>query len=140
MIFSSGACAGNVMSHEHDEDLLAAVCTAQKFLSKNGYFDHPPQVDNAALDLEIWDAIKFEQQGKIDFESLISSRRGQFTNKLFGAYKLDDLYVVTYKVRGQFRCVHVFEDLQFVQLVDATCKPTGNIVRFETGSLPASCM
>ncbi len=117
-------------------ELETAACASQDFLRGNGYLDEAPTLRRERIQLELWDRVTYEKQGRIDWDSLLASRRGRFAGKLRGVKKDREDYVVVYRSEKDFACVRVSSDLKSIHVSEAPCKPAARtLLSIQEGDL-----
>lgn len=117
-------------THDHSPlttSSLRAVCASQEYLRANGYLDHRPQ-DPSQIELELWDRIRYEADGKLDWSSLLNDRYRTYSEKLYGVTRSGEDFIVLYRFGSDFSCVRVSPNLD-VHLHEAQCKPSLRGVR-----------
>jgi len=101
---------------------MRAVCASQGYLRANGYLDYRPE-EVSQIQLELWDRIRYETDGQMDWSSLLNDRHRTYSEKLYGVTKQDQDFLVLYRLEFNFSCVRVSPDLD-VHLHEAPCRPS----------------
>lgn len=109
--------------------IKSAICSAENFLSKNGYLNQLPMSAEGTVDLEMWDNINYEKDGIFDWRRLLTDRAGTFTGRLYGAKINDDEHLIFYKLEESFRCVSVDLKRNKSSLPEANCLISKEVVR-----------
>jgi hypothetical protein len=112
-------CGGFARASQLDEGSMRAACAAQSFLSANGYLDAPANSDRSQIKLEMWDRIKYEKDGVLNWDRLLADRRGSYSGRLWRIQRSDDDYLVAYKFPGNLSCLRVGDGS--VHLHEANC-------------------
>ncbi len=80
-----------------------AVCKSIIYLRENGFLEH--HADAKEVDLQLWDKMKYLNEGVMDWDGLIKDRQDRYTNKLYGLTKDRSDYLVYYVEDEGFSCV-----------------------------------
>ena len=80
---------------------LRAVCASQEYLKANGYLDHRPE-EISQIELELWDRIRYEADGQMDWPSLLNDRHRTYSERLYGVTQRGDDFLVLYRVGSDF--------------------------------------
>jgi hypothetical protein len=108
---------------------VRAACASQVYLQSNGYLAPLKTFEPLAIDLELWDRLKYENKGEMDWQRLLKDRQGRFFGRLYGAGRRDDGYLVFYKIENNFSCVTVSADFSESDLREANCRLRAPITR-----------
>lgn len=131
-ILMLGACSQT--SSLIGPDQIQVVCAAQRHLLDNGYLDRT--ADKSKIVLELWDRLKYEKDGVMDWDALFADRRGSYSGRLFGVMSQDGDYLVVYRFAESFACVRVSNDMRSVFKNEANCKPDqSSVARLDERSL-----
>lgn len=113
------------------QSIKSAVCSAENFLSKNGYLNQLPMSAKDTVELEMWDNINYEEDGVFDWNRLLADRARTFAGRLYGAKINDDEHLVFYKLEESFRCVSVDLERNKSSLSEANCLISKEVVRIK---------
>jgi hypothetical protein len=108
---------------------VRAACAAQAYLQSNGYLAPLKTFEPSAIDLALWDRLKYEVKGEMDWQRLLKDRQGRFFGKLYGAGRRDDGHLVFYKIENNFSCVAVSADFTDSDLRESNCRLRTPITR-----------
>lgn len=123
------ACGHVALSQPLSESENRAVCAAQSFLRTNGYLETAASTDRSKLTLEIWDRLKYGKNGAIDWDRLLTERKGSFVGKLHAVMRSNDAFVVVYSFVPNYTCLDVESDFVSFHLHEANCKPQSDTLK-----------
>lgn len=121
------ACSHLPSSPQMTDEQRLAVCTSQKYLRSNGYLDRVEAIDTSGIELEMWDKVKYEKNGHMDWASLLSDRQDKFSRKLHAVKQDNEDFLVIYRNDQSFSCVRVSADFRSIHLHEANCAPVAPV-------------
>lgn len=127
-LFLCISCQGGMNNSASGNDKVA-ICKSIHYLQRNGFLEDP--ADKNEIDLQLWDKMKYSNNGVMDWNKLLRDRQGHYINTLYGYVKDGEDYLVFFSDESAFSCVRVSEDMSEVQLTEANCKPSDKTVRLK---------
>ena len=138
LILSLSSCGYKTVDTASNYDFQNATelaCASKAFLKRNGYIEklHMQKLDKESLSLELWDEFNYLNEGKFDYEKMLTDRAGTFTDKLYGVKIGSDSQLVFYKLSEGFRCIALNEDS--FSVIHANCLVDDQVIRIREKSL-----
>ncbi len=117
-------------------DVAQAACTAQRYMSINGFFAAP--AERARLTFTPADERKYFVNGKIDYEWVLRDRHDHFTGALQGVRVPEDRskFLVIYgPASADPNCLHVSADGRIAYFPETACDETIPLIKVRESQL-----